>query len=96
MKFKVCGLRDTGNIKDVAELGPDYIGLIRYERSPRYVNKLDSIGLDELPKGILKTGVFVNESEENILHLINKYQLTQFSYMAMKMPILQRHSKTKL
>ena len=37
MKFKVCGMRETENILDVANLQPDYMGLIFYERSPRFV-----------------------------------------------------------
>ena len=75
MKIKICGLRDAHNIKAVGALGPDYIGVIRYERSPRYVSNLNEAGLDELPKTILKTGVFVNESAENIQQLIDKYSL---------------------
>ena len=75
MKIKVCGLRDAENIKAVAALGPDYIGLIRYERSPRYVGNLDEAGLEALPEAILKTGVFVNESAESIQLLIEKYGL---------------------
>ena len=75
MKIKVCGLRDAENIKAVADLGPDYVGLIRYDRSPRYVNDLDGTGLDNLPENITKTAVFVNESAENIQQLIEKYNL---------------------
>jgi phosphoribosylanthranilate isomerase len=75
MRIKVCGLRDAENIKAVAALGPDYIGLICYDRSPRYVNNLDEAGLEVLPEAILKTGVFVNESAENVQHLISKYGL---------------------
>lgn len=75
MKIKVCGLRDAENIKAVTALGPDFIGLIRYERSPRYAGSLDEAGLTDLPEAILKTGVFVNESAENIQHLIDGYGL---------------------
>ncbi|MGY3212942.1 phosphoribosylanthranilate isomerase [Mucilaginibacter sp. HD30] len=75
MKIKVCGLRNAENIKAVAALGPDYIGLIRYDRSPRYVNNIDDARLDTLPETILKTGVFVNESAENVAQLISKYGL---------------------
>ena len=37
MKFKVCGLFDDQNIQQVAELNPDYIGHIFWEKSVRYV-----------------------------------------------------------
>ncbi len=75
MKIKVCGLRDADNIKAVAALAPDYIGLIRYERSPRYVANIEATRIDALPDNIIKTGVFVNESAENIQLLIDRYSL---------------------
>ncbi|PJJ84728.1 phosphoribosylanthranilate isomerase [Mucilaginibacter auburnensis] len=75
MKIKVCGLRDADNIKAVAALAPDFIGLICYERSPRFVSNIDATGIDALPDTILKTGVFVNESAENIQLLIDDYGL---------------------
>lgn len=75
MKVKVCGLRNAENIKAVAALGPDYIGLIRYERSPRYVSDLDAAGLNDIAETILKTGVFVNESSELVKQTIDNYGL---------------------
>ncbi len=56
MKFKVCGLFNDKNIQEVAELNPDYIGHVFWEKSVRYVK--DST--QELKKGIKKTGVFFN------------------------------------
>lgn len=38
MLIKVCGLRDSDNIKDVSKLGVDMIGLVFYPKSPRYVS----------------------------------------------------------
>jgi len=75
MKIKVCGLRNAENIKAVAALGADYIGLIRYERSPRYVSSLDDARLNDINEAILKTGVFVNENTENIQRIIKQYGL---------------------
>ena len=75
MKVKVCGLRNAENIKAVAALGPDYIGLIRYERSPRYVSDLSEAGLNDIAETILKTGVFVNESSELVKQTIDNYGL---------------------
>ncbi len=75
MKIKVCGLRDADNIKAAAGLGPDFIGLIQYERSPRFVANIATTGIDALPQTILKTGVFVNETAENVQSAINKYRL---------------------
>ena len=41
--IKVCGMRDAQNIREVAALGVNLIGLIFYPKSPRYV---ESISLD--------------------------------------------------
>lgn len=75
MKIKVCGLRHSDNIRDVAALGPDYVGFIRYKGSPRYVNDLTETGLNTLPETMIKTGVFVNESAESIQLVIEQHGL---------------------
>ncbi len=60
------------NIKSVAELQPDYLGFIFYEKTKR--NFDDKI--PEINNEIKKTGVFVNESIEFILEKIKEHQLT--------------------
>ena len=75
MKIKVCGLKYPDNIKAVEALGPDYIGFIYYERSPRYIKDMDDTVLDDIPANIAKTGVFVNEDADTISKQIYKYKL---------------------
>ena len=39
MIIKVCGMRDPDNIRAVEQqCGPDWMGMIAYPRSPRYVS----------------------------------------------------------
>lgn len=58
---KICGLRDPGNILEVIQLKPDWIGLIFYSGSPRYISDLKSLELlNELTDRPLTVGVFVN------------------------------------
>lgn len=64
LKIKICGMRDADNIRQAANLLPDYLGFIHYPGSPRYV-AADFVIL-ELPAGVTKVGVFVNESVEGI------------------------------
>ena len=71
MKFKVCGLFNNENIQHVAELNPDYIGHIFWEKSVRYVNG----STPRLNKEINKTGVFFNSSIEDIYTKIEKHEL---------------------
>jgi phosphoribosylanthranilate isomerase len=73
MKIKVCGLRESENINAVAALGPDYVGFICYNLSPRFIVELPADIAADLPSNIQKTGVFVNEAAETIHSLIAKY-----------------------
>src|ERR1700748_841181 len=73
MIIKVCGLRNSENIKAVTALNPEYVGFIYYRPSPRFVGELDETAIAEIPSNIIKTGVFVNEPAENINGLIDKY-----------------------
>ncbi|WP_234974706.1 phosphoribosylanthranilate isomerase [Tenacibaculum agarivorans] len=71
MKLKVCGMKYVENIRQVAELQPDYLGFIFYEKSKRNFEGI----IPEIPKGIKKTGVFVNEYVEILVSLAEEYKL---------------------
>lgn len=71
MKLKVCGMKFTENLQQVAELQPDYLGFIFYEKSKRNFEGI----IPELPKSIKKTGVFVNEYKEILISLVEEYGL---------------------
>ena len=71
MKLKVCGMKYIENIQQVAELQPDYLGFIFYEKSKRNFEGI----IPEIPDGIKKVGVFVNEISEIIISLVEEYQL---------------------
>ena len=65
IKIKVCGMRDAENIRQVADLGPDYMGFIFYPPSPRFVGA-DFRLLEESPAHIVRVGVFVNATNDEI------------------------------
>ncbi|MCD4770344.1 MAG: phosphoribosylanthranilate isomerase [Bacteroidales bacterium] len=71
MKLKVCGMREPGNIGDLIKVNPEYIGMIFYSKSPRFVN----IPIIKIQEDILKVGVFVNESIPEILIKVKNYKL---------------------
>ncbi|WP_438989835.1 phosphoribosylanthranilate isomerase [Polaribacter sp.] len=71
MKLKVCGMKFTENMQQVAALQPDYLGFIFYEKSKRNFEGI----IPELPKEIKKTGVFVNEYIEIVVSLVEEYRL---------------------
>ncbi|MDR0799281.1 MAG: phosphoribosylanthranilate isomerase, partial [Dysgonamonadaceae bacterium] len=75
MKIKVCGMKNPQNISELAQLPVDLMGLIFYEKSPRYVENLDPKMVRSLPASIQKVGVFVNASMETISEKIRQYDL---------------------
>ena len=73
MKIKICGMREPGNIRDVAELAPDFMGFIFYDRSPRYVGA--DFVMPDLPPELQKTGVFVKTPAERVRQLAGQHGL---------------------
>ena len=74
MKLKVCGMKYPDNVRAVAALLPDYMGFIFYKPSKRYCGEtLTPEFVKALSPSILKTGVFVNESLEEVLRICAAY-----------------------
>jgi phosphoribosylanthranilate isomerase len=73
MKIKICGLKDPENIAAITELGPDYMGFIYYDGSPRFVGDSVANVLKDIPESIYTTGVFVNEDDYTIARLIDEF-----------------------
>lgn len=75
MELKVCGMREQENIRSlISEVKPDWMGLIFYSKSPRYVSDEKAAELKKKP--VKKVGVFVNESEAEILKKIDQFGLS--------------------
>lgn len=70
MKIKVCGMKYAGNISEVAELEPDYLGFIFYKDSSRFID--GKIPSSVAPK---RVGVFVNADIPEILRTIQTNKL---------------------
>ena len=75
MMIKVCGMRDIENINQLQELDIDFMGIIRYSKSKRFVDdsQKEKVAQQTMNKGTV--GVYVNESLENILKDIIPLQL---------------------
>ncbi|MDP4285637.1 MAG: phosphoribosylanthranilate isomerase [Bacteroidota bacterium] len=76
MKIKICGNTSLQQLKEFNDWGIDYVGLIFYEQSPRYVlKKLEGKEVKDLNLSIGKVGVFVNASEEQIMKQVEDFGL---------------------
>lgn len=73
---KVCGMRDSANIRQVAALGPDMMGFICWPGSPRHAGPRPMAATE----GVTRVGVFVDQSDEEMaacvaLHRLDALQL---------------------
>lgn len=76
MKIKICGLANKENISNIAEMKPDFMGFIFYERSPRCViSQLDADFVKSISKEIIKVGVFVNADTPFIVKNADEFGL---------------------
>jgi len=75
MEIKVCGMREPKNIRMlISEVKPDWMGLIFYPKSPRFVSDEQAGELREF--SVKKVGVFVNENEAEILKKVKLFELS--------------------
>ena len=103
---KVCGLRDSENIRQVAALGVDWIGMIFWEKSPRNVTMIpshagiipDRASLSPLTtnNSPLKVGVFVDEMAQNIITRVVNFQLDLIQLHGHEIPTLIRNLRRTL
>lgn len=87
MKIKVCGMRDPENIHAVKELDIDFLGLIFWPKSSRYVKDITvrAGNIPDIPTelGMTKSqerqpatvGVFVNEMPQTVVTHAYNYKL---------------------
>ncbi|MDP4290422.1 MAG: phosphoribosylanthranilate isomerase [Bacteroidota bacterium] len=76
MYIKVCGIKYPANMLAIAATRPDIMGFIFYPGSPRYMgHHLTPDDLRSISPNIMKAGVFVNESSEEILRIAEMYGL---------------------
>lgn len=70
VRIKVCGMRDPLNVVEISDIKPDFMGFIFYKGSPRFIGSdPDQSLFNNVPPGIIKTGVFVDEKRDEILRL---------------------------
>ena len=72
--LKVCGLTQAENISMVSSLDVSFMGFIFYEKSKRFVGshfKMPTFSNSNSKK----VGVFVNETEDKIIEIIDRHKL---------------------
>ena len=103
---KVCGMRDSENIPQVASLGVDWIGLIFWPKSPRYVSmiptlvgtmpdrtSLSPVTAQHAPQ---RVGVFVDPMAQDVITRVVNYQLDLVQLHGHETPTLIRNLRRTL
>ena len=98
MIVKVCGMRDGENIRQVAELGVDWIGMIFYPQSPRNVTMIPSHAGISRDRGSVvgdfkakRVGVFVDEMAQNVVTRVVNFKLDMVQFHGHETPTLIRN-----
>ena len=89
--IKVCGLTQVDNALAVAGVGPDAVGLVFFDKSPRNVSLKTAKNIcTALPEGIDTIGVFVDESFDAIMKTVEYCHLTGVQLHGKESPSLVR------
>jgi len=76
VKTKICGITNAEDAHWAVAEGAEFLGFNFYAKSPRYIRPAAAQRIARnLPKGIKKAGVFVNESEARIVEIVERVGL---------------------
>jgi phosphoribosylanthranilate isomerase len=74
LKIKVCGMKIPENMEAVSGLNPDFMGFIFYPPSKRFIGlEFEVNHLKAIDKNIIKTGVFVNATIDEVVEFGKLY-----------------------
>ena len=80
-KVKICGITNIADGLAAVEAGADALGLNFYEKSPRHVSLNAAADISrQLPRFIMRAGVFVNADEDLITRAIGECGLTMLQF----------------
>jgi phosphoribosylanthranilate isomerase len=73
VKVKICGITSLADGLSAAEAGADLLGFVFYEPSPRFVSIPTAAAIiRDLPRGVVKAGVFVNAPRALVFQAIRE------------------------
>jgi phosphoribosylanthranilate isomerase len=87
VKVKICGITNWADARQAVEAGADFLGFNFYAGSPRYIRPKHARRIvRRLPKAISSVGVFVNETEQNMLEIAGVVGLDQLQLHCSESP----------
>jgi phosphoribosylanthranilate isomerase len=91
-RVKICGITNWADARSACKAGADFLGFNFYRESPRYISPARAVKIVErLPRGVAVVGVFVNESEAEMLEIAARVGLDYVQLHGDESPALVAH-----
>ncbi len=95
-KIKICGITNKIDAIAAASLGVDMLGFVFYKNSKRYVDPMTVEDIaNELPPYIAKVGVFVDETKEKVIEIVQNATLDILQFHGSETPDYCAYFRTK-
>ena len=92
IQVKICGITNLKDALCAAENGVAAVGFIFHSPSPRCIDPLKANDIiNELPEGLVKVGVFVNEAAEEVKRIYDDCRLDMIQLHGDESPEYCRH-----
>lgn len=80
-RIKICGLTRPEDVRAAVDAGADAIGLVFYDKSPRFLDVARAAELaEQVPPFVTVTGLFVNADAEEVAHVTERVPLTLLQF----------------
>jgi len=87
VKVKICGITNLEDALAALDAGCDALGFMFYRKSPRYIKPAQAKKIiSQLPKGIIKIGVFVNAKKADIVRIAKLCGLNMLQFHGNESP----------
>lgn len=87
-RIKICGFTQADNAREASLLGIDAVGLVFYDKSPRYVEVETALEIvNALPPFINRVGLFVNADSSFIDEILCEVPLDTLQFHGDESPI---------
>lgn len=97
VRTKICGITNAADARRAVEAGADFLGFNFYEKSPRYIRPAAARRIARgLPKRVKRVGVFVNETEENVVSIAKQVGLNFVQLHGEETPQFVAHVKKRV
>lgn len=94
VKVKICGITNLADAQTAIKAGCDALGFVFYKKSPRYIRPQAAQEIiNNLPKDIIKIGVFVDEQEKTIKSIAKLCRLDILQFHGEEAPEFCRRFK---